>query len=503
MQKQAPTLGRILVMAGFALSCFGLLLYLWIAFGGTVPLKPKGYRFHVRFGEATQLAQEADVRISGVPVGKVVALKLGTGNTTDATIQLDQRYAPIPKNTQAVLRQKTLLGETYVELTPGTKAPGNGLADGGTLPDGQVQHTVELDEIFRSFDDQTRNAFRVWMQSTAAALNGRGQDINDALGNLAPFADDTNQLVKLLNEQQPAVDALVRNTGIVFDAFSQSGHELTDLIRSSNTVFGTVAARNDAVQAAFRAFPTFERESTLTLERLDRFAHNANPLVTQLRPVARQISPTLQAANRLAPSFKGFFTNLGPLIDASKTGLPAFQRFLKDARPLLAQLDAFTRSFNPTFAYVSRFTKELDSLVGNFSSATNIVGVDNPNYTTSVHVLRVLSPVTPESLALYPTRPANNRPNAYPAPGAQDKLASGLSVFESRQCTNGVRPNPNLNDLPNTVGGVTPNLATLLMQIAFRNNPQNVPAPACKAQGNFPGYTTDFPHVQATPPATK
>jgi hypothetical protein len=40
MQKQAPTLGRLLVMVGFALSCFGLLLFLWLAFGGPIPLKP-------------------------------------------------------------------------------------------------------------------------------------------------------------------------------------------------------------------------------------------------------------------------------------------------------------------------------------------------------------------------------------------------------------------------------------------------------------------------------
>ena len=55
MQKQAPTIGRLLVMAGFALSCFGLLLFLWLAFGGSIPLAPKGYRFQTSFGEATQL----------------------------------------------------------------------------------------------------------------------------------------------------------------------------------------------------------------------------------------------------------------------------------------------------------------------------------------------------------------------------------------------------------------------------------------------------------------
>ena len=53
MNKAAPTFGRIAAMVVFALSCFGLLLFLWLAFGGAVPLKPKGYRVHrvVRRGD--------------------------------------------------------------------------------------------------------------------------------------------------------------------------------------------------------------------------------------------------------------------------------------------------------------------------------------------------------------------------------------------------------------------------------------------------------------------
>jgi hypothetical protein len=48
MQKRAPTLANILVIVLFALSCFGLLLFLWESFGGPVPLKPKGYRVTVQ-----------------------------------------------------------------------------------------------------------------------------------------------------------------------------------------------------------------------------------------------------------------------------------------------------------------------------------------------------------------------------------------------------------------------------------------------------------------------
>src|SRR6476659_2879962 len=122
MQKQAPTVGRILIMTIFTLSCFGLLLYLWSAFGGSIPLKPRGYEFKASFAEATQLAQEADVRISGVTVGKVKKIELGDDGRSEATIELNEKYAPPPMDSRVILRQKTLLGETYVEMTPGTQS---------------------------------------------------------------------------------------------------------------------------------------------------------------------------------------------------------------------------------------------------------------------------------------------------------------------------------------------------------------------------------------------
>ena len=68
MNKQAPSFARIMTMVLFALSCFGLLVFLWVAFGGPTPLRPDGYQITVPFKEAGQLAQQADVRISGVRV---------------------------------------------------------------------------------------------------------------------------------------------------------------------------------------------------------------------------------------------------------------------------------------------------------------------------------------------------------------------------------------------------------------------------------------------------
>src|SRR3712207_6185196 len=120
-------------MVVFAMSCFGLLLFLWLAFGGPVPLKPKGYRLNVNFPEATTLAQEADVRMAGVNIGRVKTKDLNAGAVrTTVELEIDDRFAPLPEDTKAILRQKTLLGETYVELSQGSKEA-EPLEDGGTL----------------------------------------------------------------------------------------------------------------------------------------------------------------------------------------------------------------------------------------------------------------------------------------------------------------------------------------------------------------------------------
>src|SRR5205085_4296741 len=137
METGTPSVARIVTMVLFALSCVGLLLFLWLSFGGPIPFNPQGYRFRISFPNAAQLAQQADVRVSGVSVGKVLDKSLDpTGNRTIATIQMERKFAPVHTDARAILRQKTILGETYVELTLGSRnAPT--IKDGGLLTRGQ------------------------------------------------------------------------------------------------------------------------------------------------------------------------------------------------------------------------------------------------------------------------------------------------------------------------------------------------------------------------------
>jgi virulence factor Mce-like protein len=497
MQKQAPTLGRLLVMVGFALSCFGLLLFLWLAFGGPIPLKPKGYRFHASFGEATQLAKEADVRISGVSVGKVKDIQTDkqTGRS-DATIELEDKYAPLPEDARAILRQKTLLGETYVELTPGHKQLGT-IPEGGDLAISQVSPTVELDEIFRAFDPKTRQAFETWMQQQALGIKGRGQDINDALGNLAPFARDTDQLLQILNSQEGAVRRLVSNTGVVFNALSERHGQLSSLITNSNNVFQATASRNVQLEEAFRALPTFELESTKTVNRLTQFAHATNPLVTQLRPAARQLSPTLIQLNKLSPDLKSLFTNINPLVDASKKGLPATNKFLKELPPLLAAFDPVLRQVNPILDGLGNYKSELTAFFANTAAATGAFTIPKPG--VQLHYLRTMNPINPENFAVYPIRIGTNRPNPYNFPRSFDNLPQGMDSYETRQCGRG---DPVIDN--NDTAILPTELQDNIQKYAFGPVGQQVPAPPCKQQPKFPfqGEVTQFPHVKASTGAT-
>ena len=522
MVKSTPSLGRIAAMVIFALSCFGLLLFLWLAFGGPIPLKPKGYRFQASFTEATQLAKEADVRISGVPVGKVKTIEpdTKTGRTT-AVIEMESRYAPVKSDAKAMLRQKTLLGETYVELTPGSP-DAKAVPENGTLAQAQVSPTVELDEILRAFDPKTRRAWQTWMQAQAQGIDGYGQDINDALGNLGPFAEDTAKLVDILNRQEGAVSRLISNSGVVFGALTERQGQLQSLIRNSNQVFATTASRDEALKEAFIALPTFEDESRVTVRRLAEFATDTDPLVDQLRPAARELSPTLIDLSALAPDLKKLFIELNPLIDASKAGFPAAQRVLQDLRPLLAQIDPAANQLVPILDFVGIYKRELNAFFANVTAATQARST-----ATRVHYLRTTNPFNPENLAVYPRRLGTNRPNAYAKPGMFANLANGLEVYEDRHCgraipgvgndagvlpqvvpTTPILPLPGLpvptpTPLPTTeqLQALVPNeLLDRINKFAFSNAPPgSVPAPPCKKQApyTYGGETTQYPHVKA------
>jgi virulence factor Mce-like protein len=532
MQKSAPSLGRILIAVGFALSCFGLLLFLWVAFGGPVPLKPESYRITAYFPEATQLAVESDVRIGGVSVGKVKSIELAPidkqidgQDTTEAEIEIDPEFAPINSDARAILRQKTLLGETYVELTSGTDPKDAGapvslgasannsdaetasvesIPEGGSLGLGQVQDQTQIDEIFNALDDETRNAFQQWQQGLAVAIKGRSLDLNDAVGNLGPFLGDASDVLSILRRQKVALQGLVRDTGTVFDALSERDGQLADAITGSNQTFAALASEEQALRDFFQVAPTFENETQLTLNRLDEFQKNTRPLVQQLLPVANDISPTLRSVRQLSPNLQSLFLDLDDLTRASKRGFPALSRFLRGLRPTLQQLDPFLANLNPVVSWLNYYRTGVTDFLSNPPAGLSGTLTPEAGQPAARHVLKQLGYITQESLAIYPNRLPENRGNGYLIP-FDDMIRSGLAA------KNGIFPNWDCNNtgggerLPNDGG--SPPVSTAQDPLPARNPalppPLNnrQPFAACFVQPDYPSEFggTHFPQVQKAP----
>ena len=212
--KDAPSFGKIAAMVLFALSCFGLLLFLWLAFGGPVPLKPKGYRFHTSFAEAGQLALEADVRISGVPVGKVKTIT--PDKHTGALGRRDP--AAVALRAAAVGRARDpapedAAGRDLRRADAGAQLGASRSPRAARWPPRRSRTRSSSTRSCARSTRKTRAAFQDWMQTQAQAISNRGRDLNDALGNLGPFAEDTADIVAILNRQEGALSRLVANTG--------------------------------------------------------------------------------------------------------------------------------------------------------------------------------------------------------------------------------------------------------------------------------------------------
>ncbi len=498
MSKKAPSTTQLLVITGFALSCFGILLFLWITFGGPTPFKAKSYEIKIPFDEAAQLAQQSDVRISGVNIGKVQNIERDPGKLAIATVDIDDKYAPIPKDTRAILRTKTLLAETYVELTPGNRH-GPKLHDGDELPAANVAESVQIDEIFQTFDPKTRAAFQEWMQNAAIAIQGQGQGFSAGIGELDTTFTEFDKLFRVLDTQDAAVHQLFSNGAVALDAFHGREGQLAELIQKSNDVFHTTAARDRDLEALFRAFPTFEDESRLTLERLREFSLNTDPLMRQLVPAAEQLSPTLIAFAKLAPEAQGFFEGFATVINRSTSGFPALRRLFRDSfPPLLRAVDPFARNLTPILTGLDLYKHEITAAMGNVAAATNAVHLSTAG--DQLHYLRVIGPLVPESLATYSNRLSSNRNNAYSPAQIYKQLASGLPSFDTRQCSSGVSveldpetpKNPAFyervkGDTPEKTEKNAQQLFERLKEFALggQNSTATLPAPGCTQQAPF------------------
>lgn len=433
MGTRPPALSQVAIAVLFALSVFCFTLFVWKSFGGTVPLEPKGYEVRLSFArDAAQLTSNASVRIAGVEVGRVVTTE-PVGERIEATITLERRFAPLPSDARAIIRSKTLLGEAFVELSPGTK--GKPLVpDGGRLAVANIQQAEGLDDVLGSFDAETRTALKGFLGDVNTSLKGRSDDISAVLGNAAPAARDLRRTLDVIDAERPALKQLINDSSTVLGEIAAREADVRELVVAGDEVLDATATRNTQLTATIRELPSFLREMRSFSTEVQATAREAAPTLRVLRPVARRLEPGLQEAIKLGPALQRVARGLDPTITAARTGLPALTRIVRSAQPAVDALYPAGQELVPVIQILDAYKDEIVSASANIAAATN--------YTTPgpggrpMRALRVLSPLWTEGVLGAEQRSPTNRYNPYHSPGGLGKLATGLESFSCKHTAN-------------------------------------------------------------------
>ena len=438
MGTKPPRPAALGIALAFVLSCVGFTMLVWLEFGGSTPMQATGYRVHALLGlDAVNLSPNSSVRISGVSVGKVVETQVRNGRV-DATMEIQRRYAPLPSDSRVIVRTKTLIGETFLEVTPGTRQAPK-LRDGGTLPVRQVLQSVTIDDLLSEFDAPTRRDFKKTFVDIGAALKSRGKDLNVFWGSVGPAFDDLNQLVEILDEQRPDLERFVRDGGVALRAINARGAQLQSLVTAGDRVLTATASRNRELTQTVRELPGFLGSLRGSLSSLETTAAVAAPTVHVLRPVGPLLRPGLRGLSTLTPQLRGAFRELRPVTRAMPRGLPALSRIVDNVRPLIDALDPAGQDLVPLLRMLTAYDDEIISTMA--TVGTNVSYALTGRVGQKVYPLHVLPPFTNEMNAAYTRRPATNRHNALLPPGGLAKLVQpgGLEAWD---CHNVSNPTP-------------------------------------------------------------
>ena len=141
------------IFLAYALLSLLVLGYLAAQMGGEFALG--GYRVTAAFHTGAELVPGDDVTMSGLRVGKVESLNPGS-TSTSVTLLLHRQFTPLFSDARAVIRQKNLLGETYVELNRGSERS-EGDYRRRHIPQDQTLTPVEIDQVLNALDPQVRD----------------------------------------------------------------------------------------------------------------------------------------------------------------------------------------------------------------------------------------------------------------------------------------------------------------------------------------------------------
>ncbi len=304
-RKRTYTNGGILAV--FTIFCVLVLEFLAINIGQPNPLS-SNYTLHAVFADADGIPTAADVRVSGVGVGKVTSISHDPNSPgySVVTIQIsDTSAVPVYSNGFAKVRPKTLLGEKYIDLTVGSSAAAEAIGSGGYLPVAETGKDVSNDEIFNAFDSTTRAQQQQVLAALDSATKGRAGDIQSILPQLQQVVANLSPVAQVYEKDQPQTDDIFVQLNTIMQALADEHQQLAGFLGNGNIALGAIAQKDQALVATLQEASNVATELNTAM----------NPTIDAQRKALDELAGTLASENNL------LFDIVGPKCNGHPCGI--------------------------------------------------------------------------------------------------------------------------------------------------------------------------------------
>jgi phospholipid/cholesterol/gamma-HCH transport system substrate-binding protein len=227
----------------------------------------------VDFEQTNSVYKGSDVKILGVPVGKVESLT-PRGDVVRVKISYDGKQR-LPADVKAVVVSPSIVGDRFIQLSPAYDG-GATLKNDAYLSLDRTAVPVELDAVYQSLDDL----------SVALGPKGANKD-----GSLSTLVDGTAEQFRGQGEQ---VNETLKNFGKLSTTLSNNKDELFGSLREVEEFVGLLKTNDTAVRsfndstAQVSTVLEGERDDlAATLEALSKALVDVNGLVKDNRGALR------------------------------------------------------------------------------------------------------------------------------------------------------------------------------------------------------------------------
>jgi phospholipid/cholesterol/gamma-HCH transport system substrate-binding protein len=406
--KRIPAIHGMAVAAFVAL-CAVIFSILWTSAGGKIPLiTQEGYRVSVMLPDVDNLVFQSDVRVAGIPVGKIEELRV-VGRQAKATMELNEDVAPLHEGATVTVGAKTLIEETYLAVVDGKGAE---IPSGSTLPKGSGTASVQLNDVLTSLDQPTRKQLRSMVRSSGLVTDGTREDVDDLLTGLGSLGRDGSGALEAAANQSQDLAELTSNMAAVMRALDQRQGQIVQLAEDSDAITASMAAQKQDIEELVRELPPFLESASDASKDLERLADPLDDVAENLDEGAPYLSAALKELPATTKELRLLVPELERVTDRAPATFTRTPKFVDQAQPAVKSLSVVLQDLNPMLTYMKPYAPEIGVMFRNIGlsvSATDSLG----------HILRVMTVFSAHSL---------NSPikgmlpgmyyNPYPAPGA-------------------------------------------------------------------------------------